>query len=62
MLKYGVLMCVQVWVCVCGYRCLRRAEVLAPLELELQATGSLLMWVLGTEAKSCARVVCTFNL
>lgn len=56
--------CVSVCVCACGvstgaYGDQRR--VLHPLELELQAVTSYLMWLLGTEHGSSARVACTLN-
>lgn len=34
--------------CMCGYPCIG-PEALRPLELELKAVLSLLIWVLGTE-------------
>ena len=53
MLKHGMLTILKTdfWVCVCECRCLRRSEVLIPLELELHAIVSLLMWVLRIELK-----------
>lgn len=38
-----------------------RKKVLDLLELEFQAFGSYLMWVLGTELVSSVKVVCTLN-
>lgn len=49
----------EVSVCVCARAPQRR--VLHPLELELEAVTSSLMWLLKTEHGSFARVACTLN-